>query len=339
MEHELEVDYVSLPEEKKNHWSSYFSKDKPKKIVKNAKRNFALNFRSQRSLLTNKPIVLLLLWNTMVYGYQYIVLRLLSGGYNGDKKSYWLNDFSVLLFQFVFSDLFYPLAGWLSDTKLGRYRVMKYSIWLMWLSSGIALLSLIPPSLGSSRENEIISQVMKLVVLAINSISLAGFNVNIILFGLNHLIDASSDQCGAFIRWYYWTRNVSFLALSILNVTVCIHSKYFMLISVTASALLLSLALGSDFIFGYILKVHYKKSNPFRLIRRVLMYALKHRYPESRSAFTFNDRFQPKRIDYAKEIYGGPFSYEQVEDVKSFLNLLFAIVAIGIFSFIYLLVS
>ena len=272
----------------------------------------------------------------MVYGYQYIVLRLVTG----EKQDiFWLSEFLLLFTNFFLSDLFYPLAGWLSDTKLGRYRVLKYSVWLMWISGGIALLSLIP-------HNTYISLGMRIAVLVINSVSLAGFNVNIILFGLNHIIDAPSDQSSAFIRWYYWTRNMSFLALSILNVIVCMQTskytlgkEYSMLIILTVSTLLLSLALGSDFIFGQILKVHYKRSNPFKLIRKVLVYTWRHSYPELRSAFTYNESFTPKRIDYAKEMYGGPFKYEQVEDVKSFLNLLFAIAAIGIFSFMYLLVS
>lgn len=328
---QLKTGYMSQREGEKSPSVSIY------KPMKKVKRNFSVNIRSQRSLLFKKPIALLLLWNSMVYGYQFIVLRLVT---SQEREIYWLSEFLLLLMHFVLSDLFYPLAGWLSDTKLGRYRVLKYSIWLMWISGGIALLSLIP-------NNASVSLGIRIAVLVINSISLAGFNVNIILFGLNHLIDAPSDQSSAFIRWYYWTRNMSFMALSILNVIVCTNTskyiyngkKYPMLIIFTVSTLLLSLALGSDFIFGRILKVHYKRSNPFQLIRKVLMYTWRHSYPELRSAFTYNESFTPKRIDYAKEMYGGPFKYEQVEDVKSFLNLLFAIVAIGIFSFMYVLVS
>ena len=37
----------------------------------------------------------------------------------------------------------------------------------------------------------------------------------------------------------------------------------------------------------------------------------------------YQDRRRPFKIDYAKAIYGGPFSTEQVEDVKTFLRIIF----------------
>ena len=48
---------------------------------------------------------------------------------------------------------------------------------------------------------------------------------------------------------------------------------------------------------------------------------LGHIYPEFQSAFTYQDHRRPFKIDYAQAMYGGPFSTEQVEDVKNFLGL------------------
>ena len=62
--------------------------------------------------------------------------------------------------------------------------------------------------------------------------------------------------------------------------------------------------------------------NPFKLIYRVVKYALKHRFPRLRSAFTYCEDDVPSRMDFGKTKYGGPFTTEQVEDVKTFFGAL-----------------
>ena len=66
----------------------------------------------------------------------------------------------------------------------------------------------------------------------------------------------------------------------------------------------------------------HKVTNPIKLIIQVLNYTRKHSYPEKRSAFTYIDEEQPTRMDYGKEKFGGPFTEEEVEDVKTVLRLL-----------------
>eukprot|EP00731_Ephydatia_muelleri_P034764 Em0075g17a len=59
-----------------------------------------------------------------------------------------------------------------------------------------------------------------------------------------------------------------------------------------------------------------------RLVYACLSFARTHRVPVSRSAFTYGNETLPSRLDLAKSRYGGPFSTEQVEDVKSFGRIL-----------------
>uniref|UniRef100_A0A1X7SNE7 Uncharacterized protein n=1 Tax=Amphimedon queenslandica TaxID=400682 RepID=A0A1X7SNE7_AMPQE len=62
--------------------------------------------------------------------------------------------------------------------------------------------------------------------------------------------------------------------------------------------------------------------NPVKLIVRVLCYARKHKYPENRSALTYWEEEAPSRLDLGKDKYGGPFTEEEVEDVKTVLRLI-----------------
>ena len=62
-------------------------------------------------------------------------------------------------------------------------------------------------------------------------------------------------------------------------------------------------------------------SIPMKLILQVLNYARKHKYPERRSALTYWEEDYPTSLDIGKDKYGGPFTFEEVEDVKTVLRL------------------
>ena len=65
-----------------------------------------------------------------------------------------------------------------------------------------------------------------------------------------------------------------------------------------------------------------KSPQSLKLIFRVLKFAAKHKAPVNRSALTYWEEDIPSRVDLGKSRYGGPFTTEQVEDVKTFLKLL-----------------
>jgi hypothetical protein len=58
------------------------------------------------------------------------------------------------------------------------------------------------------------------------------------------------------------------------------------------------------------------------LIYKVIKFAIVTKHPRCRSAFTYCEDELPSRIDFGKSKYGGPFTTEQVEDVKTLLRLL-----------------
>ena len=65
----------------------------------------------------------------------------------------------------------------------------------------------------------------------------------------------------------------------------------------------------------------------------MLKFAAKHKAPVNRSALTYWEEDIPSRVDLGKSKYGGPFTTEQVEDVKTFLKLL--VVSVPFFSLYY----
>ena len=82
------------------------------------------------------------------------------------------------------------------------------------------------------------------------------------------------------------------------------------------------------FPFSHLLVKEPVTKNPFKLVYNVVKYAIKNKHPRCRSAFTYCEDDLPSRIDFGKSKYGGPFTTEQVEDVKTFLRLL-AVVSVA----------
>ena len=69
------------------------------------------------------------------------------------------------------------------------------------------------------------------------------------------------------------------------------------------------------------LTVPVRRVNPVKHIVKVLRYARHHTAPVACSAFTYGEG-PPSRLDLAKDRYGGPYTTEEVEDVKSFGHIL-----------------
>ena len=83
-----------------------------------------------------------------------------------------------------------------------------------------------------------------------------------------------------------------------------------------------TLSILSDCCFSHWLVKEPVTSNPLKLIYQVLKYAVKNKYPQLRSAFTYWEDKPYSRIDLGKNKYGGLFTIEQVEDVKTFFRIL-----------------
>jgi hypothetical protein len=91
-----------------------------------------------------------------------------------------------------------------------------------------------------------------------------------------------------------------------------------------------SIALVSVSLFNHWLIKEPAAKNPFRLVHGVIKYAIKNKQPQLRSAFTYCEDKLPSRIDFGKSKYGGPFTTEQVEDVKTLLRLLVFVFIVSI---------
>ena len=265
--------------------------------------------------LKNKGAILVLTWNFLVTTVLYYLYDKSFEDYSNCSICNWLIPISagfVMLF-----------SGWLADVYFVRYKVLRWSIIIMWISSLLLTTTFVIEMIVT------FTNYYQLVFLVSLAIGYGMFQTNIIQFGIDQLTDASSNEIISFINWYVWSLVSS--AVPIKFVSVCSSSQYKFIAPLMLCVALSTIA-SSLFLCNTVLIKEPVTQNPFKLIFKVLTYALKHKYARQRSAFTYCDDELPSRLDFGKSKYGGPFTTEQVEDVKTFFRALGPLL---ILSFIY----
>ena len=187
----------------------------------------------------------------------------------------------------------------------------------MWVGSMLATVSSVVAQMVDSYQH--IHMYVLLVMLIIASAGLGGYMANVIQFGLDQLQDASTTEITAFISWFMWTYMSGGIVIDFAY--TCIDQKYH-IIGQLYACICLTMLLILSFVSNNVLIKEPVTQNPFKLVYKVVKFAVKNKHPRCRSAFTYCEDELPSRLDLGKHKYGGPFTTEQVEDVKTFLRLL-----------------
>ena len=204
----------------------------------------------------------------------------------------------------------------------------------MWIGA-IILTSSLCLNLSLLREQEWLQTAVKVVpiplALLVMQVGVAGFKANVIPFGTDQLPTGSGDQLSGFITWFVFTLNINIGIVSFpFSCPLISSSSAAVLLRLLFQTALLSVALVLDFFCKGWLVIEPNTTNPFKLVARVLNYARKNKQPRFRSAFTYQGyHTKPSRIEYAKMSFGGPFTTEQVEDVKTFLRIVCILIPVG----------
>ena len=238
--------------------------------------------------------------------------------------------FNFEIINGVVAAVLFLFAGFLADVYFGRYKVMKVSIWIMWLGSiGGTLLLMI----HLFSPHDVLKYISVVVVYVCVTIGSTGLIVNAVPFGTDQLLGASSEEISAFVHWTCWAFYTGRASNHMVNSLSCtgMRDDQTSLISMIFAVAVSSLALCLDFLCRKWLVVEPVSQNPLKSIYSVLKYAATHKHPARRSALTYWEEDIPSRIDLGKSKYGGPFTTEQVEDVKTFFRLLVMSVAISFF--------
>ena len=264
----------------------------------------------------------MLIWSCLVSGSFQSTVELTTEGLPVVKS---IEVQQQVVFILMLYAIFCPFAGWLADVYFGRYKVMRAGLWLMWVGSIAGVLAQIIKLELSGTGNTLYYSVTHALAAIVFIIGHSAFIVNTLPFGTDQMLDASTEEISAFIHWLVWCLYVGNVIATIGHVIpACTHLQDIeadvlqSLIPVSLS----SLALCCDFLLKGWLTIEPVGPNPFKLVLRVIKFTATHKHPIRRSAFTHCEDERPSRIDFAKSKYGGPFTTEEVEDVKTCLRML-----------------
>ena len=237
-----------------------------------------------------------------------------------------------------------PLAGYLADVKFGRFKVLQYSTYLIIASMILLLASDVLLYIGHPHHNYLFVSLDITIVLAMLLYSCGNvfFLANFIQFGTDQHRDAPTRCSVLFLHVYLWCDAFG-NALS-LGVYLPGQKMNFILskdlqldpegsvFAITAISIAIILSIVISFILhkrqGWFL-IENIRGNPYKLVTNITLFAIRHKMPIRRSAFTFCENEAPSRIDFGKRRYGGPYTTEQVEDVKVLINIVKVLVALG----------
>ena len=240
--------------------------------------------------------------------------------------------------------LFYPLAGYLADVRYGRYKVVTFGLKTIWpgiLLAIVSIISFIVFFYVGLYGEEIFFTILGLLLVAylLLSIGFAAFAANVIQFGIDQLQDLPAKSSFLFIHWYLLVLygGVSIGKLIWTTVMTMPISSELLLLEVIQG--LLIFVSGLVAIFGIPISFCIVKrkwfiidsgiGNPYREVARVVGFARRHKVPIQRSAFTYWEDDIPTGLDLGKSKYGGPFTTEQVENVKAFFGISYLLLALG----------
>ncbi len=302
---------------------------------------------SPRSLcLTSKPVVIILVWVFLVgcvnTALKYIIIFAIPASDNDRYRP--VNGMSFIYFSCFYGFMAlmtacYPVTGYVADVCCGRYRMVSISLLFIWIALILAIVGVI---LSSHVHHKSPYYVLMVVLLALAILivipGLSGFYSNVTQLSLDQLQDSPSHTLGVFLHWCVW--------VDLLGATV-IHSAFVFVFCLENGPkfknalhqigyytpgipfILLSIFLILNCFTRRWFVATDAQYNPYKIVVSVLRYVRAHKYPIRHSALHWTNGERPSRFDFAKVCYGGPFTSNQVEDVKTLGRIVLMLLTIG----------
>uniref|UniRef100_A0A1X7UST2 Major facilitator superfamily associated domain-containing protein n=1 Tax=Amphimedon queenslandica TaxID=400682 RepID=A0A1X7UST2_AMPQE len=270
--------------------------------------HFSYRFQSIHS----KGALLVLFWDILIGMAQNVMV------YSASDVQDAYNAFVLTLIVWLTLPFAFLVAGFVGDASISRYNIIYVGSWL----SLVCMISLYLVIVFE------LPLLLAYIVYAVLLATLASVRVNLLPFNIDQLIGSSSDELSAVIHWHNIGPIFALVSSQIIGLKIDnVPRIYYIVVCVSCVAVLL---ISHSFCKHWLDCTPVNTTNPVKLIAQVLCYARKHKYPENHSAFTYWVEKAPSRLGLGKEIYGGPFSEEAVEGIKTILRLLLLIIICGI---------
>ena len=277
--------------------------------------------------MSSRSAILVLVWDALMYNYIMFMTYYGATLYSNFQQSQTPNSASNIVFNNGYCMVYFlfSLLGLVADVWTGRYKIIITGIFLCffaWIIFGVGFI------IAAYWPNNLSFSVIYAIAYLCAVVGYTGFRANIVQFNIDQLVGASADELSAIIYWHSIIVPVAFILFELGRCSF----NFFLILSFIITGVTVSVVLITHSFFKHWLETTPLIVNPIKLIAKVLNYARKNKYPKNRSALTYWEEDYPSRLDLGKEKYGGPFTEEEVENVKTVLRMIPLMICIVGFS-------
>ena len=262
--------------------------------------------------VNSKGALLVLLWSTMMFIYQLFTIGYIAS----DNVSHTISSHTGIAASTIVHGVFpaYLVIGLVADICVGRYKIIVASIYC-------AFIGWITLCVSFYVTHKFAHFTLVAVAFLLSTVGAAGIQSIAIPFNIDQMIGATADELSNIIYWHCFGYP---LGLSLVRASSCFITDevYQQSIAICVSGVAITIVMVTYYLLRHHLDTTPLLTNPVKLIVKVLNYARKNKYPRHRSALTYWEESAPSRLDLGKDKYGGPFTEEEVEDVKTFFRYL-----------------
>ena len=217
------------------------------------------------------------------------------------------------------------VVGLVADTCVGRYKVIVASIHCVFIGWICLCISFFTTSIYY------VQLFLHITGFVLGTMGATGILIISTPFNIDQLvhIGASADELSIVV---YWSLFGYPLGNGLARLSYCFVSNelYRQSVHLCVSGVAIIIVMVTYYLLKHHLDTTPLLTNPIKLIVKVLNYARKNKYPRLRSALTYWEESAPSRLDLGKDKYGGPFTEEEVEDVKTVLRFCPLLVCISV---------
>ena len=119
------------------------------------------------------------------------------------------------------SYLLYPLLGWMADVYFTRYKFMLFSFIATILGSTLGIVT--SALILQFPEYHLNLYYLAGLAIVVGLIAIGLFESTAIQFGMDQMLEASSDKLSTFIHWYYWSSSLGNLVIMYISYAVVLY--------------------------------------------------------------------------------------------------------------------
>ena len=255
--------------------------------------------------------------------------------YPFNEFSRWAAQRNLAFHGLVYSTLFLlsaalcPLYGFLADVYFGRHRILQLSSIFFVIGMVFGEANIVLRVWNIYSNETVVALILELPCIVLTLLCFISAKSIMFTFGMDQIKNPSSDELSSYVFWWVWVEVLSITMGTAVFTSLQQYVGHGMIIFAFTNVVVgLMVAIFLIINKCCIASLYFNDpvgAGSYKMVAQVVRFAAMNRYPLKRSAWTYCEDEEITRLDLGKSRYGGPFTTEQVENVKTLFRLLLII--------------